>query len=120
MRVRRAAAARSAGRPGTGGQAAKVSVSRYQDPLISLSARENDRIWFRLQAVAGLYAVLDYRLGHRGLPLAPVAAVLANTIWLPALASAPLIILLFPDRQLVQPPGGLSVRWRRGHGTFTQ
>ncbi len=36
--------------PGTGEQAAKVSVSRYQDPLISLSALEDDRIWFRLQA----------------------------------------------------------------------
>jgi hypothetical protein len=59
-----------------------------------------------LYAVAGLYAVLDYRLGHRGLPLAPVAVVLANTLWLPALASAPLIILLFPDGQLPAP------RWR--------
>jgi hypothetical protein len=57
--------------------------------------------------IAGFYAVLDYRLGHRGLPLAPVAVVLANTAWLPALAAAPLIILLFPDGQLPGP------RWRR-------
>jgi hypothetical protein len=56
--------------------------------------------------IAGFYAVLDYRLGHRGLPLAPVAVVLANTAWLPALAAAPLIILLFPDGQLPTP------RWR--------
>jgi hypothetical protein len=35
--------------PGTGEKAAKVSVSRYQDPLISLGALEDDRIWFRLQ-----------------------------------------------------------------------
>ena len=56
--------------------------------------------------IAGFYAVLDYRLGHRGLPLAPVAVVLANTAWLPALAAAPLIILLFPAGQLPTP------RWR--------
>jgi len=55
---------------------------------------------------AGLYAVLVYRVGHRGLPFAPVAVVLANTAWLPALASAPLVILLFPDGKL---PGA---RWR--------
>ena len=59
-----------------------------------------------LFGVAGFYAVLDYRLGRRGLPLAPVAVVLANTMWLPALASAPLIILLFPDGRLPTP------RWR--------
>jgi hypothetical protein len=56
--------------------------------------------------IAGFYAVLDYRLGHRRLPLAPVAVVLANTAWLPALAAAPLIILLFPDGRLPTP------RWR--------
>jgi len=55
---------------------------------------------------AGLYAVLVYRVGHRGLPFAPVAVVLANTAWLPALASALLVILLFPDGKL---PGA---RWR--------
>ena len=59
-----------------------------------------------LYAVAGFYAVLDYRFGHRGLPLAPVAVVLANTVWLLALALVPLIILLFPDGQLPTP------RWR--------
>jgi hypothetical protein len=56
--------------------------------------------------IGGFYAVLDYRLGHRGLPFAPVAVVLANTMWLPALAATPLIILLFPDGQLPGP------RWR--------
>ena len=59
-----------------------------------------------LFATSGSYAVLDYRLGHHGLPLAPVAVVLANTAWLPALALVPLIILLFPDGYLPTP------RWR--------
>ena len=59
-----------------------------------------------LFGTAGSYAVLDYRLGHHGLPLAPVAVVLANTAWLPALALVPLIILLFPDGYLPTP------RWR--------
>jgi hypothetical protein len=57
--------------------------------------------------LAGSCAVLDYRAGHHGLPLAPVAVVLANTVLILALLSAPLIILLFPDGQL---PGR---RWRR-------
>jgi hypothetical protein len=55
---------------------------------------------------SGSYAALDYRLGHRGLPLGPAAVVLANTVWLPALALIPLIILLFPDGHLPAP------RWR--------
>jgi hypothetical protein len=59
-----------------------------------------------LGSIAGSYAVLDYRLGHRGLPLGPVAVVLANTLWLPSFALAPLIILLFPDGHLPTP------RWR--------
>jgi hypothetical protein len=57
--------------------------------------------------LAGSYAVLDYKAGHHGLPLAPVAVVLANTVLILALLSAPLIILLFPDGQLPGP------RWRR-------
>jgi hypothetical protein len=32
-----------------------------------------------LGGIAGFYAVLDYRLGHHGLPLAPVAVVLGNS-----------------------------------------
>jgi hypothetical protein len=53
---------------------------------------------------AGYYAVLRYRLGHQGLPLAPVA-VLLDTLWVPAIALFPLVILLFPDGQLT------SRRW---------
>jgi hypothetical protein len=59
-----------------------------------------------LDGLAGFYAVLVYRAGHRGLPFGAVAVVLANTMWLPALASAPLVIALFPDGHLPGP------RWR--------
>ncbi len=59
-----------------------------------------------LGGIAESYAVLDYRLGHHGLPLGPVAVVLTNSVQLLALLSAPLIILLFPDGQLPGP------RWR--------
>jgi hypothetical protein len=53
---------------------------------------------------AGYYAVLAYRLGHRGLPLAPVA-VLLEPMYLLGIALFPLVILLFPD-------GRLPRRWR--------
>lgn len=59
-----------------------------------------------LGGVAARYAVLDYRLGHHGLPLAPVAVVLGNSAQVLALLALPVIILLFPDGQL---PGA---RWR--------
>jgi hypothetical protein len=60
---------------------------------------------FLLSEIVGSYAVLSYRLGHRGLPLAPVAVVLPPS-WAPALLLFPVVILLFPD-------GGLaSRRWR--------
>jgi hypothetical protein len=59
-----------------------------------------------LGGIAGFYAVLDYRLGHYGLPLAPVAVVLGNSVQLLALLAVPLIILLFPDGRLPGP------RWR--------
>jgi hypothetical protein len=59
-----------------------------------------------LGGIAGPYAVLDYRLGHHGLPLGPVAVVLNNSVQLLALLLAPLIILLFPDGYLPGP------RWR--------
>ena len=53
---------------------------------------------------AGLYNVLNYRLGHR-LPLAPVVLVLYH-VSEPELGLIPLIILLFPDGRLPSP------RWR--------
>jgi hypothetical protein len=59
-----------------------------------------------LGGIAGSYAVLHYRLGHRGLPFGPLAVVLRNTLWLPVLVLSPLIILLFPDGRLPTP------RWR--------
>jgi len=60
---------------------------------------------FVFSAVAGLYAVLSYRLGYHGLPLAPVA-VLLQPLWAPALLLFPVVILLFPDGRLA------SRRWR--------
>jgi hypothetical protein len=58
-----------------------------------------------LSGDAGYYAVLHYRLGHPGLPLAP-AAVLLEAVWVLAVALFPLVILLFPDGRLA------SRRWR--------
>jgi hypothetical protein len=60
---------------------------------------------FLLSADAGLYAVLRYRLGYHGLPLASVA-VLLQPLWALALLLFPLVILLFPDGRLASP------RWR--------
>ena len=51
-----------------------------------------------------LYALLDYRLGHR-LPLGLVA-VLLDVSWEPAFMLLPVVILLFPDGRLP------SARWR--------
>ena len=49
--------------PGTREQAAEVSISRYQDPLISLSALEDDWIWFRLHAkVPQVHSIVPRRL----------------------------------------------------------
>jgi hypothetical protein len=53
----------------------------------------------------GSYALFCYRLGHPGLPFAPVA-VLLGQLWLPAYALVALVILLFPDGKLN------SRRWR--------
>jgi hypothetical protein len=53
---------------------------------------------------AGLYAVLDYRLGY-SLPFGPVALLLYQA-WLPTYVLFPLVILLFPDGRLPSP------RWR--------
>jgi hypothetical protein len=60
---------------------------------------------FLFSADVGFYAVLHYRFGHPGLPLAPVAVVL-QPLWAPALLLFPLVILLFPDGRLA------SRRWR--------
>jgi hypothetical protein len=54
---------------------------------------------------AGFYAVLRYRLGYSGLPLAPVV-VLLTPLWAAAVALLPPVILLFPDGRLA------SRHWR--------
>jgi hypothetical protein len=59
---------------------------------------------FLLSNDAGSYAAYDYRFGHHGLPLAPVAVLLAQ-LWAPALVLFPVVILLFPDGRLA------SRRW---------
>jgi hypothetical protein len=58
-----------------------------------------------LGAAANYYAVLYYALGHRGLPLAPLAVLLAS-VQTPSFAMIPVVILLFPDGTV---PGR---RWR--------
>jgi hypothetical protein len=58
-----------------------------------------------LSTAGGSYAVLIYRLGHRNLPLGPVA-VLAELLWAPGIVTLRVIILLFPD-------GRLTRGWRR-------
>ena len=62
-------------------------------------------VLYVLGAGASYYAVLRYRLGHRGLPLAPAAVVL-DTLQAPSLALFPPVILLFPDGRLT------SRRWQ--------
>jgi hypothetical protein len=51
---------------------------------------------YLLGAAASHYAVLYYRLGHHGLPLAPLALLL-SAVQAPSFAMFPLVILLFPD-----------------------
>ena len=46
-----------------------------------------------LGAAANYYAVLYYRLGHRGLPLAPLALLL-SAVQVPSFALVPVVILL--------------------------
>jgi hypothetical protein len=57
---------------------------------------------FVLSLATGDYAVLHYRLGHAGLPLAPAAVVLQPS-WAPAVALFALVIFLFPDGRLASP-----------------
>jgi hypothetical protein len=64
-----------------------------------------------LSVDAGDYALLRYRLGHLGLPLAPVA-VLLTPLWAAAVALLPPVILLFPDGRLT------SHLWRRMLGIY--
>jgi len=58
-----------------------------------------------LGAAANYYAVLYYRLGHRGLPLAPLALLL-SAVQVPSFAIVPAVILLFPDGRVA------GRRWR--------
>jgi hypothetical protein len=58
-----------------------------------------------LGAAASDYAVLYYRIGHRGLPLAALALLL-SAVQAPSFAMFPVVILLFPDGRV---PGR---RWR--------
>ena len=58
-----------------------------------------------LGAAANYYAVLYYRLGHRGLPLAPLALLL-SAVQAPSFAMFPVVIVLFPDGRV------LGRRWR--------
>jgi hypothetical protein len=55
--------------------------------------------------VSGLYAVLDYRVHHGGLPLGETAVFIRDTMGELFFFLFPLVILLFPD-------GRLSRRWR--------
>jgi MFS family permease len=63
-------------------------------------------VLYLLGAVGSFYAVLYYRLGHRALPLAPLALLL-STVQVLSFAVFPVVILLFPDGRLP------SRRWRR-------
>jgi hypothetical protein len=58
-----------------------------------------------LGGAANYYAVLFYRLGHRGLPLAALALLL-SAVQVLSFAMVPVVILLFPDGRV---PGR---RWR--------
>jgi hypothetical protein len=68
-------------------------------------------VLFLLSSVAGWYAVLYYRFGHHGLPLAGVAVIL-QPLWAPALLMFPVVSLLFPDGRLA------SRRWRWALGAY--
>jgi hypothetical protein len=61
-----------------------------------------------LLVVAGLYSVLAYHHHPGGLPLAPVAVFLVDTLWPLTFILLPLTILFFPEGELP------SRRWRFG------
>jgi hypothetical protein len=65
-----------------------------------------------LGAAASRYAVLYYRLGHHGLPLASVALLL-SAVQAPSFAMFPVVIALFPDGRV---PGR---RWRWALWAYT-
>jgi hypothetical protein len=62
-------------------------------------------VLYVLGAAADDYAILYYRLGHRGLPLAALALLL-SAVQAPSFAMFPVVVLLFPDGTV---PGR---RWR--------
>ena len=64
-----------------------------------------------LGAAASDYAVLYYRLGHHGLPLAPLALLL-SAVQAPSFAMFPVVILLFPDGRVPRR------RWRWALRTY--
>ena len=66
---------------------------------------------YLLGAAASHYAVLYYRLGHRGLPLAALALLL-SAVQAPSFAMFPVVIVLFPDGTV---PGR---RWRWALRTY--
>ena len=82
-----------------------VLVARRQPGNVIGWLMISPAVSYLLGADAGLYAVIDYRLGY-GLPFGQVA-LLVYQAWFPMLAVFPLVILLFPDGRLASP------RWRR-------
>jgi hypothetical protein len=81
---------------------------------------ENPIGWLAIAAAAvlivsndsGLYAVLDYRHQHGGLPFGRGVVFVADTIWPLSFVLVPLPILLFPDGRLPSP------RWRWVLGAY--
>ncbi len=70
-----------------------------------------------LGAAASDYAALYYRLGHRGLPLAPLALLL-SAVQAPSFAMFPLVILLFPDGRVPGRPWRWALRAYAGLVAF--
>jgi hypothetical protein len=81
-----------------------VAWHRPQNPIGWLMLLSGAGFVFFIDA--GLYNVLNYRLGHR-LPLAPVVLLLYHAESEPDFVLVPLTIFLFPDGRLP------SARWRR-------